>query len=83
VLRRAPSDEGTRLLVRARLSREALQPSHAAGSRSPRAFVERIYRALPHVPVPIVRAMAALGHGLMQTKQLRGIKHRAEAHSSR
>lgn len=77
VLRPSPGGERTRLLVRARLSRRALRPSHAAGK--PAAFVERIYRALPHLPVPVLRAMAALGHGLMQTTQLRGIKRRAEA----
>ena len=63
------------------LPREALRPGGTGGGR-PRAFVERIYRALPHVPLPIVRAMAAVGHGFMQSAQLRGIKHRAEAHSS-
>ena len=78
VLRGAPRGDGTRLLVRTRLSREALR-SGRSGGREPRAFVERMYRALPHVPIPIVRAMAALGHGLMQTKQLRGIKERAES----
>jgi hypothetical protein len=82
VLRPALRGEGTRLLVRARLSREVLRPGAAGGSGTPRAFVERIYRALPHVPTPIVRAMATLGHGFMQTKQLRGIKHRAESHAS-
>jgi hypothetical protein len=81
LLRSSARGDGTRLLVRARLSREVLRPGWA-GERKPRAFVERIYRALPHVPVPIVRAMAAAGHGFMQTAQLRGIKHRAEAHSS-
>jgi uncharacterized protein YndB with AHSA1/START domain len=82
VLRASPQGDGTRLLVRARLSRRVLQ-APAASPRRALAFVERIYRALPHVPEPIVRAMAALGHGFMQTKQLRGIKHRAEAHPAR
>jgi hypothetical protein len=81
MLRGSPRGDGTRLLVRARLSREALRSAPGASGER-RAFVERIYRALPHVPVPVVRAMAALGHGFMQTKQLRGIKHRAESHAS-
>jgi hypothetical protein len=79
VLRTAPRADRTRLLVRARLSRAALRGDSASGDRAPRALVERIYRALPHLPAPVVRAMAALGHGFMQTKQLRGIKRRAEA----
>jgi hypothetical protein len=80
VLRSSPHGDGTRLLVRTRLSREALRAGRS-GAGGPRAFVERIYRALPHVPIPILRAMAALGHGFMQTRQLRGIKHRAESSS--
>lgn len=83
VLRPAPRGDRTRLVVRARLSHAALRA--APGSADPvqaRAFVERIYRAAPHVPVPVLRAMASLGHGLMQSKQLRGIKQRAEGHAA-
>ncbi len=78
VLRSPPEGGRTRLLVRARLSRAFLRPSSAAPAGKPRAFVERIYRSLPHMPLPVVRAMAALGHGLMESRQLRGIKRRAE-----
>lgn len=79
VLRSPPEGNRTRLLVRARLSRAFLRPSSAvAPAGKPRAFVERIYRALPHMPVPVLRAMATLGHGLMEKRQLRGIKRRAE-----
>lgn len=73
---------GTRLLVRARLSRAVLRAGPTARDPGrPRTLAERICRVLPHLPLPVVRAMAALGHGFMQTKQLRGIKHRAEAHA--
>lgn len=81
VLRPSPIGDRTRLLVRARLSRRALQAAPAP-PRKPLALVERIYRALPHLPTPVVRAMAAVGHGFMQTKQLRGIQRRAEAGAS-
>lgn len=77
LLRPGPGGDRTRLLVRARLSRRVLRPSTSA--RKPLTFVERICRALPHVPVPVVRAMAAVGHGFMQTTQLRNIKRRAES----
>lgn len=78
VLHPSPEGDRTRLLVRARLSRAALRPPGAAPLARPRAFVERIYRALPHMPLPVVRAMATLGHGFMESSQLRGIKRRAE-----
>lgn len=78
LLRASPRGDGTRLLVRARLSRLALRSRTAAGKPAG-ALVERIYRVLPHLPLPLLRAMAAVGHGLMQATQLRGIKRRAEA----
>jgi uncharacterized protein YndB with AHSA1/START domain len=76
VLRGSPRGDRTRLLVRARLSRAVLRQPAPAGTA--RTLAERIYRAVPHVPAPVLRAMASLGHDLMQTRQLRGIKRRAE-----
>lgn len=78
VLRSARGRAETRLLVRARLSRAVLRPA-AERSGKPRTFIERVQRALPHVPVPVVRAMAALGNRFLQARQLRGIKRRVEA----
>lgn len=75
-----PSKDGarTRLLVRARLSRAVLSRPPGVAPARPRALLERLYLALPHLPLPVVRAMAALGHGFMEAGQLRGIKRRAE-----
>ncbi len=79
VLRSLPGERRTRLLVRARLSRAVLRERAPAGAV--RTIAERIYRAAPHLPGPVLRAMASLGHEFMQTQQLRGIKQRAEAHA--
>ncbi len=76
LLRGAVEGNRTRLLVRARVSRAALRPAAAAGR--PRDLAERVLRALPHLPAPLLRAMASLGHDFMERKQLRGIKWRAE-----
>ncbi len=43
-----------------------------------RTIAERIYRAVPYLPLPVLRARASLGHDFMQTGQLRGLKRRAE-----
>ena len=80
VLLASPDGERTRLLVRARLSHAVLRQPAPAGRA--RTFAERIYRAVPHVPAPVLRAMASIGHDFMQTGQLRGIKRRAEASAS-
>ncbi len=77
VLRAPPDGRRTRLHVRARLSRAVLRERAPAGAV--RTIAERIYRAIPYVPAPVLRAMASLGHDFMQTSQLRGLKHRAEA----
>ncbi|HEX9050171.1 MAG TPA: hypothetical protein VF841_06510 [Anaeromyxobacter sp.] len=80
VLRAAPDRLRTRLLVRARLSRAALRERTPAGAV--RTIAERIYRATPYLPAPVLRAMASLGHDFMQTRQLRGIKRRAEGRAA-
>jgi hypothetical protein len=77
VLRPSPDGRRTRLLVRARLSRGVLRERAPAGAV--RTIAERIYRAIPYVPAPVLSAMASLGHDLMQTRQLRGIKRRVES----
>ncbi len=77
VLRASPDGGRTRLLVRARLSRAVLRAPAPAGAV--RTIAERVYRAVPYLPAPVLRAMASLGHDFMQTRQLRGLKRRAEA----
>jgi hypothetical protein len=68
----------TRLLVRGRLS--AQWPSNGAGKTaiSPR-LMERVYALLASTPRWLMAPAARLGHGVMQARQLRGIKQRAEA----
>jgi hypothetical protein len=77
VLRGSPRGDRTRLLVRARLSHAALHPTPPEGAA--RTLAERIFRVVPYVPGPVLRAMASLGHDFMQRGQLRGLKRRAEA----
>lgn len=68
----------TRLLVRGRVS------SHwPLGDAAPRTTqlrpMERVYALLGHAPRWLMAPVARLGHGIMQARQLRGIKWRAEA----
>lgn len=76
-LRRA--GDKTRLVVRARLAAGWL----AADDAPPRRLVERFYAALERLPAPLVLPIAVVGHRVMQARQLRGIKRRAEALLSR
>jgi proline iminopeptidase len=70
-----PGDR-TRLLVRARVSsRGWMTPLGAATPR-----VERVYRALARMPRGPLLGLAGAGHRVMQARQLRGIRRRAEAH---
>jgi hypothetical protein len=66
------SFDHTRLVVRARLAPG--WPGRPSGSR----MIERIYRVLAAVPKPFMLALGGFGHGLMEAKMLRGIRHRAE-----
>jgi hypothetical protein len=69
----------TRLIVRGRLSQRwpaATQPSPVS-SRSP-VFIERVYSVLARIPRPVRLGVAFLGHHLMESRMLRGIRRRAE-----
>lgn len=69
----------TRLIVRGRLSDRwptATQVSPAS-SHSP-IFIERVYTVLARSPQLLKLAIAYLGHHLMESRMLRGIKRRAE-----
>jgi hypothetical protein len=70
----------TRLIVRGRVSRHWLQgvQDHSTSPGGP-IFIERVYRMLARLPRPLLVAAGGFGHRLMQNRQLRGIKHRAEA----
>jgi len=67
----------TRLLVRGRVSSQ--WPAGGAGkpAASPRP-IERVYALLARLPRWLMGPVALFGHGIMQTRQLRGIKRRAE-----
>jgi len=66
----------TRLLVRGRVG--AQWPGTGASVASPRP-IERVYALLARTPRWLVAPVAMFGHGVMQARQLRGIKRRAEA----
>ncbi|MGA7617961.1 hypothetical protein [Candidatus Binatus sp.] len=67
----------TRLLVRGRLSSQ--WPAGGAGKppASPRP-IERVYALLARLPRWLMGPVALFGHSIMQARQLRGIKRRAE-----
>jgi len=72
-------DQQTRLIVRGRVSRHwlAIPQDHRTASGRP-IFIERVYRMLAVLPRPILLVIAGVGHCIMQTRQLAGIKRRAE-----
>jgi hypothetical protein len=78
-----PVDRGrTRLIVRGRVSSHWLDaPSgqHRPASAGGRIFIERVYSLMALMPQYILLPFARASHRLMQARQLRGIKRRAEA----
>ena len=68
----------TRLLVRGRLSSQWPSGGPGKTSVSPR-LIERAYAFLASAPRWLMAPAAKFGHGVMQARQLRGIKQRAEA----
>jgi hypothetical protein len=68
----------TRLLARGRVS--AQWPGGATATPSGRSrLIERVYALLAKMPRWLMMTAAKFGHGVMQARQLRGIKRRAEA----
>jgi hypothetical protein len=80
-----PLDRGrTRLIVRGRVSSHWLDPQPDQGrSAPPRGpiFIERVYGLMARMPRSLLLPFARAGHRLMQARQLRGIKRRAESSS--
>lgn len=73
-----PLDQGhTRLIVRARVSSQWLERAEDKDSPDGPTFIERIYGLLARIPKPIMLGIARLGHRLMESRMLRGIKRRA------
>ena len=70
--------ETTRLIVRGRVTAHwlAAVPQTPGGDQ---IFIERVYSLLARLPRPVMLAAASFGHSLMHTRQLHGIKIRAEA----
>ena len=74
------AQDQTRLTVRGRISTSwptATRP--AMESERPPIFIERIYGILGRIPKPVKLGVAFLGHHLMESRMLRGIRRRAEA----
>jgi hypothetical protein len=77
-----PLDDGrTRLIVRGRVSScwLAVADPGSSSERHEKIFIEHVYGLLARLPLPVMLAVASFGHGLMQARQLHGIKIRAEA----
>ncbi len=67
----------TRLLVRGRVSSQWPSGSVGKPPASPRS-IERVYALLARIPRWLMAPAAKFGHGVMQARQLKGIKCRAE-----
>jgi hypothetical protein len=73
-----PHPAGSRLLVRGRVGQK--WPAGGVGKPAvPPRPIERIYEILAIIPRWLMSPIAKLGHGVMQRRQLRGIKCRSEA----
>ena len=68
----------TRLLVRGRVSSQ-WPPAVARNPAVPARPIEHVYAILARLPRWLMGPAALFGHGIMQARQLRGIKRRAEA----
>ena len=73
---------GSRLIVRSRVARGWKQMARNAGTVGQRlAPIEYVYRLIGHLPDSWVIMVARLGHRWMESRHMRGIKRRVEAHS--
>ena len=77
-----PSPGGSRLSARGRLGPLALQ-GPSAPPAEPRALGDRLHRAIASLPAPLLRLAGTFGHWFMASRQLRGIKRRAERKPAR
>lgn len=78
-----PLDGGrTRLIVRGRASSRWIDLAGAQPAAGRRIFIERAYAALAMLPRPLLIALAALGHRVMEARHLRGIQRRSVAVSA-
>jgi hypothetical protein len=69
----------TRLIVRGHISESWPSATKAApASSQPPIFIERVYGVLESIPKPLKLGVGFLGHHMMESRMLRGIKRRAE-----
>ncbi len=75
-----PMDQDhTRLIVRGRISHGwPSAPNAGAASSTPRTFIEHVYSVLGRIPRPLTLGVAYVGHRLMESRMLHGIKRRSE-----
>ncbi|MGO8955460.1 MAG: SRPBCC family protein [Rhodomicrobium sp.] len=73
-----PRAAGTRLLVRGHVGPQWPAGGVGKPAASPRP-IERVYALLAAIPRWLMVPAAKFGHGVMQRRQLKGIKRRAEA----
>lgn len=72
----------SRQVVRSRVARGWKQMARNAGTvGQQRAPIEYVYRFVGHLPDSWLIAIARLGHRWMESRHMRGIKRRVEAHS--
>jgi hypothetical protein len=70
----------TRLVMRGRISQSWPTSTKASPALSqPPTFIELVYGVLERLPRPLKLGVAFLGHHMMESKMLRGIKQRAQA----
>ena len=70
----------TRLIARARASSRWVGLARAKPPDGHhRIFIERVYSALAQLPRPLLIVLAAIGHRVMEARQLRGIQRRSTA----
>jgi hypothetical protein len=70
------ADDRTRLLVRVRAGAAWRDVARRAGKTGALTPIDYVYRALARLPLPLLRAAAGFGHGLMEKRMLRGIRRR-------
>ncbi len=70
----------TRLLCRSRVGGGWIAAAREAGRPGqPLLLIERGYRLLARLPLPLLLRVGAAGHRFMEARHLRGIRRRAEA----
>ena len=79
----AANGDRTRIIVRGRVAPSWPRMASGAPDHSHPIFIERVYSLLARLPASVLLAIGGFGHRVMQNRQLRGIKRRAETADSR